>query len=97
MISDHDLGKLNITCVFAFHSLALGCLSVVGGKPSSAERFYVIKKSNNTTLVEDLESDNYTVVTFDIEHNGLPGNQSANIEDVEIQNELKMESGTTVK
>ena len=71
-------------------------LSIIGGKSSTAEKFYVVKKTNNTILVEDLDSDNYTVVTFDIEHSGLPGNRSAYIEDVEIQNELKMESGKTV-
>ena len=49
------------------------------------ESFHVIKKANNSLSIEDLESDNYTVVTFDIERDGLPGNRAAYIEEVELQ------------
>jgi len=86
-------GRLNINCVFASNSLALGCLSIVGGKSSGTESFHVAKRSNNTLSIGNLDSDNYTVVTFDIEQNGLPGNRAAYMEEVELLNELKMESG----
>ena len=87
-------GRLNITYVFASKSLALGCLSIIGGKSSAAESFHVITQANNKVSFGGLDSDNYTVVTFDIEQNGLPGNRSAYIEEVELQNGSKIESGT---
>ena len=90
-------GRLNVTCVFASNSSALGCLSIVGGKSSGNESFHVARRSNNTLSIGNLDSDNYTVVTFDIEHNGLPGNRSAYIEEVELQNGINIESGKTVQ
>ena len=88
-------GRLIINCVFASNSSALGWLSIVGGKSSGNESFHVAKRSSNTLSIGNLDSDNYTVATFDIEQNGLPGNRAAYIEDVELLNGLKIESGTT--
>ena len=83
-ISVGDPGRLNITCILSDNSSALGCLSIVRGDSSATESFHVIKQSNNTASIEDLESDNYTVVTFDIEQNGIPRNQAAYLEEVEL-------------
>ena len=86
-------GRLNITCVFATNSSALGCLSIVRRNSTAMESFHVIKKSNNSLSIEDLDSDNYTVLTFDIEQNGLPGNRAAYIEEVELQHGSEIKSG----
>ena len=56
--------------------------------------FHAIKKSNNSLLIDDLVSDNYTLVTFDIEQDGLPGNQAAYLELVELHNGSAVEPGT---
>ena len=86
-------GRLNITCVFAANSSALGCLSIVRRNSTAMESFHVIKKSNNSLSIEDLDSDNYTVLTFDIEQDGLPGNRAAYIEEVELQHGSENKSG----
>ena len=79
-------GRLTVTCVFASNSPALGCLCIVRRKSTAVESFHVIRQSNNTASIEGLNSDNYTVLTFDIEQNGLPGNRGAYLEEFEIQN-----------
>ena len=89
-------GRLTITCEFASNSSALGCLSILGGMSSAVESFHIMTQSNNTLSVGNLDSDNYTVVTFDIERNGLPGNRAAYMEEVELQNGSKIEQGTSV-
>ena len=86
-------GRLNITCVFAANSSALGCLSIIRRNSTAMESFHVIKKSNNFLSIEDLDSDNYTMLTFDIEQDGLPGNRAAYIEEVELQHGLENKSG----
>ena len=86
-------GRLTVTCVFAFNSSALGCLYIVRRKSTAVESFHVIKQSNNTASIEDLNSDNYTVLTFDIEQNSLPGNRAAYLEEFEIQNGSEIKSG----
>ena len=87
-------GRLTVTCVFAFNSSALGCLCIVRRKSTAVENFHVIKQSNNTASIERLNSDNYTVLTFDIEQNGLPGNRAAYLEEFEVQNGSEIELGT---
>ena len=57
------------------------------------ESFHVIKESNNSLSIDDLVSDNYTMLTFDIEQDGLPGNRTAYIDEVELQHGSETESG----
>ena len=87
-------GRLTVTCVIAFNSSALGCLSIVRRKSTAVESFHVLKQSNSTASIEGLNSDNYTVLTFDIEQNGLPGNRAAYLEEVELRNGSEIELGT---
>ena len=94
-VYDPVSGRLNVTCVFASNSLASGCLTIVRGKSSATESFHVTNRSNNTLSIGGLDSDNYTVMTFDIEQDGLPGNRAAYIEEIELQNASKIESGAT--
>ena len=89
-------GRLTVTCVFASNSSALGCLCIIRRQSTAVESFHVIKQPNNTASIEGLNSDNYTVLTFDIERNGLPGNRAAYLEEFEIQNGSEMELGTAV-
>ena len=73
-------------------TLQLDCLSIIQGHSSEAESFHVARRSNDTLSAgsHDLWPDDYTFDT------GLPGNQAAYIDDVELQNSLKMQSGTAV-
>ena len=89
-VHDPASGRLNVTCVFASNSLASGCLIIVRGKSSATESFHVANRSNDTVSIGGLDSDNYIVVTFDIQQDGLPGNRASYIEEVRLQ-----ESGAT--
>ena len=89
-------GTLNVTCIFALNSSALGCLSIIREMSSVTESFHVIAQSNNTLSVGDLDVGNYTIMTFDIGQNGLPGSRAAYIEEVELQNGSKNKSGTAL-
>ena len=89
-------GTLNVTCVFASNSSALGCLSIIREMSSVTESFHAIAQSNNTLSVGDLDVGNYAIMTFDIEQNGLPGSRAAYIEEVEFQNGSKNKSGTAL-
>ena len=90
-------GTLNVTCVFASNSSALGCLSIIREMSSVTESFHAIAQSKITLSVGDLDVGNYTIMTFDIEQNGLPGSRAAYMEEVELQNGSKNKSGTVTK
>ena len=71
-------GTVNITCTFSENSRAKGYLSVLSSETDSLQEMFVVANRYDLSSpyvevnVSGVPHDNYTVVVYDLESNGLP-------------------------
>ena len=82
-------GMVEIRGLFIINSPAKGCFIIVKCNSSSPDRMMAVLNTSVPAVVSGLESNNYSILAYDVEENGLPNEKLA----VEVNYESVSQQG----
>ena len=89
-VSNYSPGTVNVSCTFARHSRALGCLVVLHPQNTSQTEMFAYAARDNSSAptanisIHGVPKGSHTVLVFDGEQNGLLSARAAAVQNVTV-------------